>query len=214
MAPPELRALWGRGSRNADSTFQLVVVPRLVRESCSGRNARTKRVMRSRKGAFRRSERRIAETAVYASSGVARSGGWLDCRRSWGHSSAGRASGWQPEGRRFGEPGWLHRERPRSAGPLHRSVRRGTGDRIHLRDLRDAVSDLRGASARLPDLSRRAAVRRPRRPALDDDGGGSDADIATASRRRAGAPRDRHRPVIRDRPARLVEGSSGTASPC
>jgi hypothetical protein len=24
-----------------------------------------------------------------------------------GHSSAGRASGWQPEGRRF-EPGWLH----------------------------------------------------------------------------------------------------------
>ena len=28
-------------------------------------------------------------------------------RRSWGHSSVGRASGWQPEGRRF-EPGWLH----------------------------------------------------------------------------------------------------------
>jgi hypothetical protein len=31
-------------------------------------------------------------------------------RYTWsprGHSSAGRASGWQPEGRRF-EPGWLH----------------------------------------------------------------------------------------------------------
>src|SRR3954469_10757975 len=34
--------------------------------------------------------------------------GKLCCRvRAWGHSSAGRARGWQPRGRGF-EPPWLH----------------------------------------------------------------------------------------------------------
>ena len=57
----------------------------------------------------------------------------LVCPR--GHSSAGRASGWQPEGRRF-EPGWLHQVcslRPRGPGwglavlsGALRSVRRST----------------------------------------------------------------------------------------
>src|SRR5919201_3766742 len=41
-------------------------------------------------------------------SDIVPTGGTLDDPR--GHSSVGRASGWQPEGRRF-EPGWLHVKR-------------------------------------------------------------------------------------------------------
>ena len=61
---------------------------------------------------------RARTTRGRGSAGRAISSSPLHCPDFWGHSSAGRASAWHAEGRRF-EPGWLHlRQMPGRAAPL------------------------------------------------------------------------------------------------
>lgn len=68
--------------------------------------------------------RRVETTSERESTGRRISTWPVDWRRSWGHSSVGRALAWHARGRRF-EPGWLHHERP-----ARRAFLRQTGRRV------------------------------------------------------------------------------------